>query len=55
MKRYWKIISLTGILLLVVTLLGVNLYNWGKEEVLSQFREHQHLHAKHLAIHLAPL
>ena len=38
--------------LLAVILLGVNLYNSGKKEVLSQFREQQFVHAQHLAIQI---
>ena len=52
MKRNWKIILLTGIVLLVVILLAVNLYNSGKREVLSQFREQQFVHAQHLTIQI---
>jgi PAS domain S-box-containing protein len=52
MKRNWKIISLTGILLLVVILIAVNLYRSGKREVLSQFREHQYVHAQHITIQI---
>jgi hypothetical protein len=52
MKRNWKILLLTGILLVVVILLAVNLYHSNKEEVLSQFREHQLVHAQHIAIQI---
>jgi len=52
MKRNWKIILLTCIVLLVVILLAVNLYKSGKKEVLSQFREQQFVHAQHLAIQI---
>lgn len=43
---------MTGILLLVVILLAVNLYNSGKREVLSQFREQQSVYTHHLAVHI---
>ena len=52
MKRNWKVILLTCIVLLVVILLAVNLYNSGKKEVLSQFREHQFVHAEHVTIQI---
>ena len=52
MKRNWKIILLTGIILLVVIFLAVNLYNSGKKEVLSQFREHQYVHAQQITIQI---
>lgn len=43
---------MTGIVLLVVILLAVNLYNSGKKEVLAQFREQQFVHAQHIAIQI---
>jgi PAS domain S-box-containing protein len=52
MKRNWKIILLTGIILLVVIFLAVNLYNSGKKELLSQFRENQFIHAQHISIQI---
>jgi PAS domain S-box-containing protein len=52
MKRNWKIVSLTGIILLVVILLAINLYNSGKKEVLSQYRQHQLVHARHISIQI---
>jgi PAS domain S-box-containing protein len=52
MKRNWKIILLTGTVLLVVILLAVNLYNSGKKEVLAQFREQQFIHAQHITIQI---
>jgi hypothetical protein len=52
MKRNWKIVSLTGIILLVVILLAINLYIMGKKEVLSQFREPQYVHGQQLAIQI---
>ena len=52
MKRNWKIILLTGIVLLAVIVLAVNLYNSGKKEVLSQFREQQFVHAQHITIQI---
>lgn len=55
MKRNWKIISLTGIILLVVILLAVNLYVSGKKEVLAQFREQQFIHAQHITIQIESL
>lgn len=52
MKRNWKIILLTGIVLLAVIVLAVNLYESGKKEVLTQFREQQFVYAHHLAVHI---
>jgi len=52
MKRNWKIVSLTGIILLVVILLAINLYNSGKKGVLSQYRQHQLVHARHISIQI---
>jgi hypothetical protein len=52
MKRNWKIILLTGFVLLAVIALAVNLYETGKKEVLSQFREQQFVHAQHITIQI---
>jgi hypothetical protein len=52
MKRNWKIILLTGIILLVVIFLAINLYTSGKREVLSQFRQQQIVHAQHITIQI---
>jgi hypothetical protein len=49
MKRNWILLTLTGFLLAVVSLLTYHLHDEGTQEVLSQFQEHQLSYAKHLS------
>lgn len=49
MSRNWIITALTAIVLLVAILLAIDLHRTGKQEVTSQFQEHQLSHAQHLA------
>lgn len=48
MKRNWIIITVTSLALLAVAFLAINLYSLSKKKVISEFQEHQFLHAQHL-------
>jgi len=50
MKKNWKIILLTGIVLLAVIVLSLHLYESGKKEVLSELREQHFVRAQHITI-----
>jgi len=49
MKRPLVIIAATVLVILAVVLLTLHLHYESKMEVLSQFQDHQHAHAQHLA------
>ncbi len=49
MKRNWIIITVTSLALLAVAFLAINLYTLTKAKVVSEFEEHQLLHAENLA------
>ncbi len=49
MKRNWIIITVTSLALLAVAILAINLYTLTKTKVVSEFEEHQLLHAENLA------
>ena len=49
MKRNWIIITVTSLSLLAVAFLAIHLHSLSKRKVISEFQEHQFLHAQHLA------
>ncbi len=49
MKRNWIVITVTSVALLAVGFLAINLYTLTKTRVISEFEEHQLLHAENLA------
>ena len=49
MRRNWIIIGLTGLVLLAVVLLSLRLHHSSTKEALSQFQDHQFLHAQNIA------
>ena len=49
MRRNWIIIGLSGLVLLVVVLLALHLHQSSGKEALSQFQDHQFLHAQNIA------
>jgi len=48
-KGNWIIVALTGFVLVLVVLLTFRLHYANKKEVLSQFKDHQFLHAQNIA------
>lgn len=49
MRRNWIIVGLSGSVLIVVGLLALRLHQSSRKEVLSQFQDHQFLHAQNIA------